>query len=321
MRERARALALVAMALVLTGVRVAAAQPAAQADALFEEGKRLRAAGRVSEACVKFAESQHVAPGVGVTLYLADCYERLGRTASAWSAFRLAERLAHERGDVRADVARSRASAIEPALSRLTIEAHALPSGSEVRLDGQPVRDESLNTALPVDPGDHVVTLDAPGRPQRAVPARVDDEHRAVTLQLDVAPAPQRPRTPDTTTEAAVPAPPSSDPAVPVPASSDPAAHHRWLSAGLAGVGAVSFGIGAAFLVAKNRSMTNDGPGGMPQQDAGAAAAAAVAFAASGAAFASAVAVYLTAPRSGVALVVTPASPRGGAGALLQMPF
>src|SRR5258708_3956605 len=84
----------------------------ARADTLFTAAKQLRAGGQVADACPMFAESKRLAPAVGVTLYLADCYERLGRTASAWDQFRDAERLAHERGDEkRASVAHGRAQA------------------------------------------------------------------------------------------------------------------------------------------------------------------------------------------------------------------
>ena len=68
-----------------------------------------------------FAESKRLAPGLGVTLYLADCYERIGRTASAWTEFKAAEGLARARSDQRAEVARALAQALEPKLERVTI--------------------------------------------------------------------------------------------------------------------------------------------------------------------------------------------------------
>ncbi|MGH7439673.1 MAG: hypothetical protein ACRENE_28625, partial [Polyangiaceae bacterium] len=60
-----------------------AADAAAQADVAFKEAQRLHAAGDDAAACPKYAESKHLAPEVGVTLHLADCYAKTGKTASA----------------------------------------------------------------------------------------------------------------------------------------------------------------------------------------------------------------------------------------------
>src|SRR5882672_9354066 len=75
----------------------------ARADSLFNAAKALLDSGQYVDACAKFAESKRLAPGLGVTLYLADCYERIGRTASAWTEFLSAEGLARQRNDKRAD--------------------------------------------------------------------------------------------------------------------------------------------------------------------------------------------------------------------------
>ena len=99
------------------------------ADVLFEEGKRLRDAGMIQEACSKFAESQALAPGVGITLHLGDCYERLGQTASAWAEFTRAEKLAADQKDSREAVAHARAVALEPKLHQATV-ATAPPADS-----------------------------------------------------------------------------------------------------------------------------------------------------------------------------------------------
>src|SRR5260221_714184 len=87
---RVRALLGVALALAL-----GAATPRARADggptepakALFEEAIKLLDAGRTAEACPKLEESKQLDPRVGTEFELADCYERMGRTASAWSGF------------------------------------------------------------------------------------------------------------------------------------------------------------------------------------------------------------------------------------------
>src|SRR5689334_19506 len=73
----------------LASPRVAFAQDsAAVAEVLFNEARALADKGDFAAACPKFEESQKVDPGMGTLYRLGDCYEHLGRTASAWAAFR-----------------------------------------------------------------------------------------------------------------------------------------------------------------------------------------------------------------------------------------
>lgn len=85
-----------------------------RAEELFQQGRALRAAGLGSLACAVFEASRRLQEGIGVTLYLADCYESVGDTARARSEFTRAELLAVDRGDPRWEVARRRAAALEP---------------------------------------------------------------------------------------------------------------------------------------------------------------------------------------------------------------
>lgn len=148
---------------------LAAAQSAsdtkAAANALFDEGKRLIAAGDVAHACAKFEASLQLIDQLGVRLNLADCHERQGRTATAWAEFSEAASQADKRGDDRAAYARQRADALEPRLTRLVISvatANRLP-GLVVRRDNVVVPSEAFGTPLPVDPGGHTITASATG--------------------------------------------------------------------------------------------------------------------------------------------------------------
>jgi len=299
-----------AMGAALSAPTVAGAQPAqdvTHADATFAEAMQLRSAGRDAEACAKFAESQRLAPAVGVTLYLADCYERTGRTASAWSEFRNAETVARDRNDPRAAVAAARAAALEPRLLRLTVFATAVAStpGAEIDVDGAAV--PALNTPLAVDPGDHIVTFSAPGQALRTFHAHVDAANVSATVRI--------PEPPDVSTSAATAAIPAEALS---PSNGDTAA--RWGAASLVAAGAVGIGIGTWFVVSKTRSMDN-GQLCEPHLRPGAIPAAAVAFSIGGVALISGITLYYLHRPGRNELSVTAAAIPGGAGASLQTTF
>jgi hypothetical protein len=304
------------IAVALTGTAVAGAQPtpqpspdAARADAVFTEAMQLRSAGRDAEACPKFAESQRLAPAVGVTLYLADCYERTGRTASAWREFRGAEKLARDHNDKRADVAAQRAAALESGLYRLTVEPPVGASGVEVQIDGAAMTADSLNVALAVDPGDHVVTVTAPGQAPRTLHTHLDASNPSAIVRTgepaeSAAPA---------TTAAVVHAE-----AAPPPSNGDAGA--RWGATGLVVAGALGIGIGTFFVTSKTRVM-DDGQLCEPHLRAGAIPIAAVAFSAGGIALISGITLYYLHRPGRAEVSLAPAVIPGGAGAMFRAAF
>jgi serine/threonine-protein kinase len=136
---------------------------AAAAEALFDEARKLLDEGKALEACAKFEASQKLDPGLGTLLYLGECYERAGKTASAWSRFREAASLAAAKGDNRAEVASARAAALEPTLPKLNVTVDATTPGLVVKIDGVEVQQASWGVPLPTDPGQHEVSGEAPG--------------------------------------------------------------------------------------------------------------------------------------------------------------
>ena len=136
----------------------------AAAEQLFVEAQALIGQNRFAEACPKLEDSEKRDPGIGTMLYLADCYEKIGRIASAWAQFREAEDLSHKENDARAVVAKRHADALEPRLARLTINVSKeadLP-GLVIRRDLRELGATERNEAIPVDPGEHVVVVTAP---------------------------------------------------------------------------------------------------------------------------------------------------------------
>ncbi len=137
----------------------------AAAQALFEEGKKLSAAGNFAAACPKFAESQKLDPGAGTLLHLGNCYEKTGRTASAWATYIDAASAAKAQGrNDWAENAKTRAGALEPRLSRVTIVVKERVPGLEVRRDEVVLSEGAFGVALPVDPGERTFEATAPGK-------------------------------------------------------------------------------------------------------------------------------------------------------------
>jgi len=138
----------------------------AAAEALFHKGTELMQAQSYAEACAKFEASNAIEPGLGVKLWLADCYDRVGRTASAWALFSEAAVMAQKSGqDERARAATERASDLGTRLSTLEVvpPAQGLPDDAGVTLDGGAIPAGSVGSPLPVDPGDHTIVVSAPG--------------------------------------------------------------------------------------------------------------------------------------------------------------
>jgi hypothetical protein len=140
----------------------------AAAEALFTEGRTLATAGKCAEAIPKFQASQKLDPGVGTLLNLAECYEAVGRTASAWAEYREVISVARLAGSKdREELATQKAKALEPKLSRLAVKVSA-EAGDAAALtitrDGETLQSAELGVGIPVDPGSHVIEASAPGK-------------------------------------------------------------------------------------------------------------------------------------------------------------
>lgn len=139
---------------------------AAAAEDLFRQGLQLTRSGRFAEACPKFAESHRLDPAYGALINLAACYEKLGRTASAWQAYVDAADLARDKGQAaRAKTARDKAGRLAPRLVRLEIRLgpDVDARGLQITRNGAPVDPALLGHAVPVDPGDHAIVATRQG--------------------------------------------------------------------------------------------------------------------------------------------------------------
>lgn len=136
----------------------------ATAQTLYDDGMKLVAKKQYEAACKKLEESDRLDPGMGTKYRLAECYENLGRTASAWVLFREVadEAKATAQAD-REKRARERATKLAPKLSHLTINVTS-SKGLEVKRDGAVIGEGQFGAAVAVDPGPHVVEASAPGK-------------------------------------------------------------------------------------------------------------------------------------------------------------
>ncbi len=254
-RAGALAVALATASVSSTGF----AQSKAAAEALFDHAQQLMRKGDFAAACTKLEESQRLDPGIGTLLYLGECYEKVGRTASAWATFREAASAARAAGQTRREkAADERARALDPVLSRLTITvpAQARVEGLELRRDGVVIDPAVFGVPIPVDPGERRIEATAPGRKPWSQVLTVAAGSAQATLDVPVLEPAEPPPAPIAAPEpkpAPAPAPVTAAPPPPSEAPPDATADaqsgagQRTMGLVLAGAGAVGVGIGSFF--------------------------------------------------------------------------
>ncbi|RYZ07409.1 MAG: hypothetical protein EOO73_12195 [Myxococcales bacterium] len=210
----------------------------AAAEATFQEATTLMDAKKYTEACDKFAASQELDPGLGTMLYLADCYDQAGRTASAWALFREVEDRSRRAGQPdRERIAGERATALEPRLSKLEVRVapKRRPPDLQLRVGGSLLPPASWNVAIPVDPGPTKIEASAPGKKpatlQLTIPAASSSQVVEIPILAD---APQAKRAEPTTAR------PAGEPAA-------PPSTQRVLGFVMSGAGLVALAAGGYF--------------------------------------------------------------------------
>jgi serine/threonine-protein kinase len=222
----------------------AAAGDDEKAKALFDEARDLAKAGKWAEACEKLEASKKLVPKMLTTYRLADCHERVGRTASAHAGFLTAAELAKAVGDAaRQQDAIDRAKLIEGKLSRVVLDLPTDEKKLVVKIDGAPIPAALTTEKLPLDPGEHALVVTAEGKQPYAVSFHVPPGPAVTTVTvsaldpLDGKTEPTKPEPPKEVVEPQPAAAPVTDTA--------PAASPLKTAGFVAlGVGVVGLGVG-----------------------------------------------------------------------------
>jgi hypothetical protein len=229
----------------------AGAQGIAAAEALFNRGLADMEAGRYDTGCKALAESQRLDPRAGTLFTLATCEARWGHIATAATRYgdylALYDQLPPDRKAAQGErpkLVKAELAKLTPDIPQLTLSVvKTAPAGTVIKHDGEVVSEATLGVALPVDPGEHTFSIQAPGgaaQEQRVTIAKGEKKLLTLTLEARVA--------------AVGPEPPLPQP-LPGPSSSDPVRSHLGpiIAFGAAVVG-LGVGIGAGVAVLGKRA-------------------------------------------------------------------
>ncbi|WP_437289809.1 hypothetical protein [Sorangium sp. So ce406] len=268
-------------AALISGAIPAWAEPSAAekatAEALFDAALDLMKKGRNEEACPRLEQSHRIDPGIGTLLYLAECYEKTGRTASAWATFRQAMSESQAAGQTdRARKAQARAARLEPGLSKLTIdvapEALAI-DGLTVSVAGKALERPLFGIAIPRDPGEIAIEASAPGHETWKTTVKLGATSAAESVKVPpltrLSAVPSVPGTPvPSAEEGPAPAPaPARSAAAPAESGGDTT---RLIGLVVGGAGVVGLGVGTFFgvrAISKNGEAEDYCKGGATCED------------------------------------------------------
>jgi len=190
-----RHLAAVVFAAALVWAPSALAQDSVTSDALFQRGIDDMALGRYDSACPAIAESLRLDPRPGTLFALAECYAKAGRLASAvvrydeyLTAFsrmtpeQQSKQLGRER------TAKEQRDLLKPDVPLLMVKLEAgAPADTIVKRDDTVLNAPSLGLALPVDPGQHTISAQAPNGPVTTQTLTIGKgERKEVSLKVEV---------------------------------------------------------------------------------------------------------------------------------------
>jgi len=206
-------------------------------------------ARRYEEACPAIEESYKLDPRPGTLFTLAECEAGWGRIATAVRRYddyltlyaALTPEKQKKQGE-REQIAREQKAKLSPLVPELTLNMPpGAPRGTIVTRDGAPVAESALGVPMPVDPGEHVIVVQAPGGTASEQRVTIEKgDKKGLLLEIRVLPLPDPQAT----------IPPAPAPAPPDPGGPNGQRVAAWAtgSVGLAAlvVGAVTGGLAIA---------------------------------------------------------------------------
>ncbi|NUP12289.1 MAG: hypothetical protein HOW73_40100 [Polyangiaceae bacterium] len=224
---------------------IAQDEPDPVAAELFRQGRDLVKQGNWKEGCDKLDASMKRAPAASTLLNLALCRQQEGRVATAWAMVKQAlvlnrDTVGAQRRERLQTSGEEMLAQIEPRLSRLRVVVVPATPEAQVEESG---RSLPLDTAVPLDPGQHELVLRVRGRPDTK---RLVSLREGETLSIELAVPAETAPSPPAASNAAVEAPKAT---VPKPETSTPDEESSsipiwvWIT-GAAGIAMTGVGIG-----------------------------------------------------------------------------
>ncbi|APR78296.1 Hypothetical protein A7982_03643 [Minicystis rosea] len=172
--------------LVPAGARAQTISPEvhAHAEDTFRRGRDAFNQGEYKSALRLFRTSQELEAGRGKLINIAFCEEKLGLVASSDKHLReVLPQLPTD--DPRIALVQQHLAELAPRIPHLRIVlAAGAPPGTRVSYDDTPLPQTSLGTEMAVDPGTHVVSASALGKPEKRYEV-ILEEGKLVALTVD----------------------------------------------------------------------------------------------------------------------------------------
>lgn len=153
-----------------------------EATALFNQARKLMDEGETAKACAKFQASENLDPAEGTRMNLAQCFDKLGKTASAWKLYTEIAKVTKKEN--RRATASKRSKDLESELVRLTIEVPESSEidGLEITRNDVVVDKDQWNQAVPVDPDDYTITAKAKGHEEWSKRVKIKAKDKVVEI-------------------------------------------------------------------------------------------------------------------------------------------
>lgn len=230
-----------------------------EAETLFKTAVKQMREQQYSGACANLENAVRLFPAAaGAQKVLARCYESLGKPAAAFRQYVVARQVATHDKRTESKRTAERLQEIEeslkvlrPMLAKFTKLTLLVPDtlravdGLAIHLDGLPLEAADWDKPLPVDKGDHEITLSAPGHVEKKVPFVIDTDG---TLRDVALPTLEAERAPVALSASSAPVPTGSAPPGAPPAAQASVGRSKAPGFVLGGVGVAGLAAGAALV-------------------------------------------------------------------------